>query len=223
MGTIVAQTIINRAAGALLADTNKVRFIESQLLEFLNEACRVIASINPSAYSAFQTITLVAGTKQSLPAGAHLLVRPRRNMGVGAPTPGLTITVVDGLLLDVLRPGWHTETPVNVIKHVIYDDKQQTTFWVYPPANASVQIECLLALVPADILIGATILLDDVYEAVIMNYILARAYEKDTEYAGNEAKATFYYGLVAQQLGAKATAVMGAGAGVAASAKTGGT
>lgn len=207
MGTITAQTIIDKVSGALLADTNKVRFTQAHLLGHLNEAIRLLCAINPATLSAYMNAVLVAGTKQALPAGTHLLMQPRRNMGAGGATPGATITSVSMEVLDVLKPGWHTEAQAAVIKHVMYDDERPGTFWTYPPAVAGTQIECLFAQVHADIAAGTAIPVDDVYEAPIMNYMLARTFEKDAEYAGNMARAESYYGLMAQQLGVKAQAL----------------
>lgn len=207
MGTILASVLIGRVSAALLNDSNKVRFTEPHLLAFLNEGQRVIAAIDTSAYTALQNIVLAAGTKQAVPATARALVRPLRNMGANGTTIGNAITMVTDRVLDVLLPNWHTGAQSADIKHVIYDVRRKETFWTYPPAIAGTQIEVELSLFPTDIAANQAILLDDSFEAPLMNYMLARSYEKDAEYAGAPALVAQYYERMATQLGLSAAAL----------------
>jgi hypothetical protein len=203
VGTIVAQAIINRAATAILNDPNKVRFKQADQLAFLCEGQRLIASVRPDAYSADTTITLAAGVKQALPATAHVMLRPRYNLA-GGTTPSRMITAVSLESLDYIDPAWRAGVQKDTVKHVVYDPQNPASFDVYPPVVNGTKIVALLGLVPADIVIGATILLDDTFEAPLFNYVMARNYEKDAEYAGNPARVQAYYALMQSQLGMQA-------------------
>jgi hypothetical protein len=200
MGTITAQTIINRVTAALLNDAGKVRFLEAHLLGFLNEGQRVIASLAPQSYSAPTSIVCVAGVVQTLPATAHTMLRPRHNVVAG--NPGRAITATREEVVNTVDPNWRAATAEATVKHVIYDPTvDRKTFLVYPPATAGATISLILGLIPTDILIGAVILLDDTFEAPLSNYIMARAYEKDAEYSGNAERTSYYMNLMMTQLG----------------------
>jgi hypothetical protein len=200
--TIAAQTLVDVTATHLLNDTGKVRFRQAGLLAFLNEGQRAIASLVPSAYSATTIMVLVAGSVQALPANANLMLRPRYNV-TNTTTPGSAVTPVKEEVLNATNPNWRTMTPVASVKHVMYNADTPAQFHVYPPATAGTRLAADLALIPADILIGDNILLDDTFEAPLRNYMLARCYEKDAEYAGNPERVAYYMGLMRDGLGLK--------------------
>jgi len=203
MGTITAQTLINRVTAAILNDSGKVRFLEAHLLAFLNEAQRFIASLQPEAYSAPRNLTLAAGAVQAVPADVNLIMKPRHNVVAGA--PGRAITGVTEELLNTVDPNWRSGTQTATVKHIVFDPTiDKTTFLVYPPAVNGTVVSLVTNNTPADILIGATILLDDSYEAPIANYMLSRAYQKDGEYAGDPVRESSYMNMVKEQLGVKA-------------------
>lgn len=185
MGTIVAQTIVNKAK-TILQDTTSVRWPESELLDWLNEGQRQIALVRPDASVVIGNITMVQGTKQSLPAAGLRLLDVTRNMGASGTAPGDAIRLVDREILDAQRPGWHYETAVAIFKHFIFDQRNPRTFFVWPPADGtSAKVEAIYSVAPAEVLIGAVIGLDDIYEAALLDWVLYRAYCKDAEYAGN--------------------------------------
>lgn len=200
MGTITAQAIIDKVSSAMLNDADKERFLQADSLRFLNEGQRVIAHLVPSSYSAPTNIVCVLGAVQTLPVTAHTMLQPRFNVVGGS--PGRHITPVAEELLNVADPKWREATPTGTVKHTVYDPTvDRHTFLTYPPVLAGTTISAVLGLIPADILIGAAILLDDVFEAPLANYVAGRAYEKDAEYGGNAERTAYYMGLVMAQLG----------------------
>lgn len=200
MGTILAQTIVNNVTAEILNDIGKVRFLEAHLLDFLNEGGRTIAALMPSIYSAPASITLIGGCVQTIPATAHTLLKPRHNVVGGV--PGRAITAVKEELLNTVDPNWRGGVQSATIKHIHYDPLvDQNTFLCYPPAINGSIISCVLGNIPQNLLISDPIWFDDIYESPLKNFVLARAFEKDAEYAGNPERTSYYMGLMNAQLG----------------------
>jgi len=204
MPTITAQTIVDRAEKTLLDDTN-VRWAEAELLEYLNDAQRHIVMLKPDAYTKNTNIQMAASeTKNTIPADAIRLKRPVRNMGALGTSPGRAIIWANIDQLDKSNPDWHTDTASAVIQHFLADQHDPKTFYVYPPQPATGMgyAEIIYFATPADIAIGATILLDDVYQDPMYFYVLSRAHSKETPEA-SDAKAGGYYTLFLQSIGLK--------------------
>jgi hypothetical protein len=199
LGTIVAQAIIDKVAGAILNDRNKVRFLQADLLASLNEAQRVVVAIDPSAYSTYLTFTCASGVKQALPSNVSSLLGVSHNLAAGV--PGRTIDVVKRETLDIPNPNWRKGTQKTEVRHIVADDEAPSFFDVYPPVVGGTQIVLKVAMIPADTAADVAITLEDTYESALMNYMLFRAYSKNSEFAGNAERATMYYqafmGLVA--------------------------
>ncbi len=190
MGTIIASEVINKVQ-IVLQDTTGVRWPDStELLGWLNDGQREVLIYKPNAYVRNESITLAAGTKQSLPAAAIQLIDVPRNMGADGATPGRSIRIVMREILDAQNPDWHAMAPVAVTKHYTYSPFDPKHFYVYPPANGATKVEVIYAATPDNVpSLGASITLDDIYQNVLVDYILYRAYSKDTDYAANPGRA----------------------------------
>ena len=69
----------------VLQDTGGVRWDQTnELLEWLNDAQREIALLKPDATSENTTVTLVTGTKQTIPSDGNRLLRVVRNMSAAS-------------------------------------------------------------------------------------------------------------------------------------------
>ena len=72
------------------------------------------------------------------------------------------------------------DTPQNFL----FDDQDQTAFYVYPPNTGNGYIQINYAAVPANLSSESqTISINDIYQTVLLDYILYRACSKDAEYA----------------------------------------
>jgi hypothetical protein len=202
MGTIVAQAVIDKVAGAILNDRNKVRFLQADLLASLNEGQRVICAIDPSAYSGYVTITCVAGAQQTVPSNVHILLGTGYNVVSG--NPGRIFDIVKRETIDIPSPNWRAGTKKAEVRHIIADDETPSVFHVYPPVLNGTQIVVKAALIPADIAAGTAITVEDTHEAALMNYMLFRAYSKNAEFAGNAERASAYYQAFMAMVGGKA-------------------
>lgn len=207
MATINVSALLSRAA-TILQDATNIRWPQTELLDWLNDAQREIALLKPNAFTKNQSFTLVAGTKQTLPADGISLIDVPRNLGADGNTPGNAIRLVVREILDSQIPDWHASTrAAAVVKHYVYSPLDPKTFYVYPPSNATSKVELVYVAAPTDAAIGGTITLDDIYATPILDYMLFRAYTKDAEFASNPEVAKVYYerfkGLLSGKLGAE--------------------
>ena len=208
MATTKVVDIINRAS-IILQDTSHVRFPQAELLTFFNDAQREVVMQRPDAKTVNTTLTCVAGSKQTIPTAALRLLDVVRN------TNGRAVTQVDRKLLDEQLPNWHETTAgSNKIEHFIYDAADPKHFYVYPQATTAHSLEIIYSESPADISVSnfatdtTVISVDDVYGNSLLDYVLHRAYQKDSEYAGNQQKAMMHYQSFANSLGIKTQADM---------------
>ena len=67
-------------ADDVLQDTSFVRWPQAERLRYLNDGRREMAVIRPDIYATTDVVTLVAGTKQALPAGRSRLFDVVRNI-----------------------------------------------------------------------------------------------------------------------------------------------
>jgi hypothetical protein len=130
--TLLVRDALSRVSDQL-GDSNPQfsRWTQHTLVNYLNDAQRVLAKYLPHSCSRVDAIKLSPGTRQSLalvPAaniipgdgstaadsyGMRLLGMPR-NMGSNGTTPGRVIRPVDRRTLDMADPGWHAKTGLYV-------------------------------------------------------------------------------------------------------------
>ncbi len=205
---IAAQSIVRRVVETL-QDNTSVRWPVSELVRYLNDGQREIVLYRPDAMVTNAAATLVAGSKQALPANGAKLIEVVRN---NSATSKRSVRLVNREILDAQAPGWHSITGVTEILHFMYDPRDPKVYYVYPPAAASgAVLDVVYAALPADIAepadgalytaVTGNISVPDIYGNVIQDYILYRAYTKDSEYAGNAQRAQAHYAAFANALG----------------------
>jgi hypothetical protein len=206
--TIAASAIIRRAVETL-QDPTSVRWPVSELVRYLNDGQREIVLYRPDAMVTNATVTCVAGTKQSLPALGSKLIEVVRNSA--ATSAKKSIRMINREILDAQTPGWHNIAGSVDILHFMYDPRDPRVFYVYPPATTSAQVDIVYSSYPTDITepadgalfsaVTGNISVPDIYGNVLGDYILYRAYTKDSEYAGNAGRAQAHYTAFANALG----------------------
>lgn len=209
MATTKVVDVLDRAS-IILQDATKVRFPSSELLKFFNDGQREIVLHRPDANMVNTTLALADGSKQTLPAIALRLVQVVRNVS------GRAVTQVDRRILDETLPNWHQSVAgTNKIEHYIYDAADPKNFYVYPQgASGTHTLELIYSTSPADIAISnfasdtTVISLDDIYGNAILDYILYRSYQKDSEFAGNAERSMMHYSSFSNSLGMKTQADM---------------
>lgn len=202
MGTITAQAIVDRARHILQdTTTGGTRWLDPELLRWLNDAQREVVLLKPNAYSAVEDVALASGSKQALPASGLLLLSIVRN------TAGKAVRRVDRNIMDSENDSWHMDSATSDIEHYIFDEDSPETFWVYPPNDGAGSVEIIYSKAPEDVSdLANSITLNDIYSNVILDYLLYRAYSKDTDYAGNQQRAGNHYQAFNNSLGVKVQA-----------------
>lgn len=210
MATATVGDIITRA-DVILQDNN-VRWPLSELQYWLNDAYRAIIMQRPDANMRSGSFTCATGTRQLLtnafggfPEALRLRSVVRNLVGTGR-----AVRLIQQAVLDDQRPGWHAETASINIQHYVYDPLNPTEFLVYPPAALGATLEVVYSSVPTQHAIAEAglkastevIKLPDIYVNPILDYILYRAYAKDSEYAANAQRAQGHFQAYAAALGA---------------------
>ena len=199
---ILASSILDNAAKQLQDDT-KVTWPAAELLEWLNMGRRQIAIAKPDVFVNNESVQLVAGTKQTIPAAANIFVKLPRNMGTNGTTPGRAILPIPLNVLDEQSPNWHSAPASATALHYGFDERDPRHFYIYPPQPATAQgyAEIVYSVTPAPIGLNDPIGLPDLYDGALFNFVMAMAYAKDSEYTRNDAKSDSYMkmagGLVA--------------------------
>jgi hypothetical protein len=192
MGTIVASTIIDKAATQLL-DQGNTRWTRAELLGWLNDGQRQITLMSPQTSNKVSTIKLVAGTRQNIPADGWSLLDVFRYMGTDGLKPGRAVRLISRELIDAYNPDWHSASRTNAPQNFLFDDQDQTAFYVYPPNTGNGYVQINYAPVPADLPNeAAAIAINDIYQTTLLDYVLYRANSKDAEYAPGIALASGY-------------------------------
>lgn len=213
---ISAQSVIRRCVETL-QDPTSIRWPVAELVRYLNDGQREVALYRPDSLVTSATLTCVAGTKQALPAGASKLIEVVRN-ATGAKK---AVRLANREILDAQIPGWHNAAGVAELLHYMYDPRDPKVFYVYPPATTSAQLDVVYSAYPADVAepgdaalysaVTGNIGIPDIYANALQDYILYRAYTKDSEYAGNTARAQAHYAAFANALGVEIKATVSVG------------
>jgi len=210
---IAAQSIIRRVVETL-QDTTSIRWPVAELVRYLNDGQREVGTYRPDALITNATHSLVAGSKQALPANGLKLLDIVRNSTASS---NRAVRMTNRQILDAQVPNWHNLAGAAEILHFIYDPRDPTVFYVYPPAAASgAAVYMIYAGYPANITepadgalytaVTGNIGVPDIFANALADYILYRAYTKDTEYAGNAARATAHYQAFTNALTVEANA-----------------
>ena len=209
MPTVTVASLMGKAS-IILKDDDQTRWPTTELLGWINDGQREIVLYKPNACTKNISVPTVAGTKQTLPTDGVQLVDISRNMGASpGTTPGRAIRLTYREILDVREPDWHTKTPSAVVQHFTYNPLDPKTYYVYPPQPATGMgyVDMVYAAIPDDCVSGTgnVISVDDVYAGVLFDYVLYRAFSKESEFA-DPARATFHQGAYLAPLGGKAKA-----------------
>lgn len=213
---ITAQSVIRRVVDTL-QDITSVRWPINELVRYLNDGQREVILNRPDAMVTNATLTCVAGSKQTLPSGGAKLIEVVRNAAAGSTKRA--IRMINREILDAQTPNWHNLTGAIEALHFMYDPRDPRVFYVYPPALTTTQLDIVYSAYPADVTepadgsdytdVTGNISLPDIYSNVLQDYILYRAYSKDSEYAGNAQRAQNHYTAFSNALGVEVQATVG--------------
>ena len=202
---MLGQDIVTRVR-LILDDVNATGWSNDELTNWINDACLFVALLRPDSCVVNSTITLAAGTKQTIaglsPVGLRLLDV------VYNQTTGRAMRLVDRRRLDSAQPTWHGATAGQPTDFT-FDNRDPATFYVYPPALETPPqvLNIVYSRVPVKISVGelasVTLSPPDIYLDPMINYVLFRAKAKEIEFAGDQAAAAGYRQLAGEMLGVK--------------------
>lgn len=206
---LAANDVMERAT-IILQDTGAVRWPATELLKWLNDAQREIAIHKPTAVTDTVTLALDEGTKQALPEAHISLISVHRNVD------GNAIRAIERAVLDNQLPGWQDTAvlPFNAsVTHVIFDDFNPRAYYVAPGNTGMGEIEATVAVMPVDIpepasplditSYTATLDVPEIWRGALVDYVLYRAYSKDTQSPNAANRAQAHYMQFQQALGLK--------------------
>ncbi len=171
--TVTVREVIRRISVLLNEQSPQyVRWMETELVDWLNDAQMAITSFLPSACSRVDAIKLKPGTRQSIESIAAADCKPGdgstpttgttiagkqildfiRNMGTDGASPGRPLRLVSREVLDSQSPGWHAVSGPSVAT-VCFNPQTPLYFYVYPgvPANTNVWAELAYTAAPLKI------------------------------------------------------------------------
>lgn len=171
-----ASAILTRASRKLIDETG-ITWPETELLDDLNAAQRDVVSLKPEAGTTSEMVQTVGGARQKLPDKAQYLV------DVLANKDGHAITRVDRGMMDRFSPGWQGESADNRAQHYLFDDRDPSTFYLYPPRpiESPEEVEAVFVATPEPVADAEDpISLSDGYAEALFYGVMARALAKDT-------------------------------------------
>jgi hypothetical protein len=202
----------------LIQDETGIRWPLPELACWFNDGTREVAIHKPSASARSVLLPLVRGTRQTIPAGALMLLRVIRNLKDGsideARLGGRSVRIVNRDVLDTQHPSWHDADVASFakqVKHFVFDESDPTAFYVYPGNDGQGQVEALVSHSPTPVATTGETLddyavdlpLPDVYANAVLDYVLYRAYSKDASFAENMERANAHYNAFATSIGLK--------------------
>nr|WP_156967774.1 DUF6682 family protein [Methylosinus sp. PW1] len=197
----------------MLQDEGSTRWPLAEMRLWFNDALREISLVKPTAF-AKPVITLMGvGSYQKIDGQYTGILRITTNLKTVTESPrdpGLSIKTVDKDMLDAQTPYWQDQVKTRkarVVRNVAFDQNDPNAFWVYPPNDGTGVVDVIVSRVHpgvAEIVSPANPELlsnystpitdiNDVYENIIVDYILYRSFSKDAQFAGSAARAAAYY------------------------------
>lgn len=148
-----------------------------------------------------------------------------RNMGINGAIPGRAVRVVSREVLDSQNPDWHATVGTGRVDQFVFDPRSPKIFYVTPAVGDTptwVEISYLAnpveipntgtvasPLYGADSTNATVISVDDKYIDDLVNYVLARAYMKDADFAASQPNAGAYSSMFTSSLNAQVQALTG--------------
>lgn len=207
--TFLASDVLQDAARALI-DPDHVRWSLAEKLTYLNEALREAVVLKPNLSTEAVTLSLTAGSAQTLPDTFTVISDVLCNITTDHATlagkvRGASIRPIPKPgVLDQFYPGWRgPQFQAKVVQHVIYDLTTPRLFEVFPANDGTGKIEAVVGKRLPEVapdgdekLIESyddiTVAMDALYKLAVTNFVIGRCYAKDSGTQANAARAQAY-------------------------------
>jgi len=187
--------IITKAA-LQLVDVNHVRWSRSELLDFLNMGLSTFILTRPDVASTTATFSTVT-SKVSLPSNGYTIITVNH-------VNYRAIQYVDINKLGQIYPDWRTTA--GEVTNWTRNEFDNSSIYLYPTPEVSVSIELVYSQNYIMIAETETFPLKNIYESIIFDYIIYRAYDKDSSNPAETQKAQSHLILFKAAIGDKITA-----------------
>lgn len=179
----------------VLADTDSESWSDTELLRWASDGVRVISDLKPAALATPIDIALDAGAQQLFPATMIHLVGLIGLVSDDGLTHYKAVTKVPLEQVDREAPNWRNDTPTADAQHVMVDENDHQTFWIYPPSDGTRSLRVLAVTLPADLTaLGDTLPFRNAqYLTVLVDYIAYRALLRDADETAERQRAFDHY------------------------------
>jgi hypothetical protein len=187
--SILVSDVLLRTADAL-HDADHLRWTTAELLRWINDAAGEIITRRPPAGSVTESLTLVEGSRQTIPDGGIQLLDVKRNLSA---TNKPAIQRASRNALESWDAEWHSRSDADAVLNYTVDDRQPLEFFVWPGVRAGVQVEISYSRLPPTVTdVADTLDIGAEYMGAMVSYVLYRALGKDFEFSDFQAAAAHY-------------------------------
>lgn len=185
------------------------RWPRATLLEYMREAFREIGAYRPEAFATTSTVTLVEGSKQSLPDNAVLNEITANADGSFAHKSDDALMKGFGAYANCpATPNFVNGSVKYAVKSYAVDSGNPNIFYVSPPVPAGITVTVSAttnstppAYAEADW--NTPLAIKDKFYNNVIDYMMARAYQRDTESQVSQRQAASLFQLFYQAMGVK--------------------
>ena len=200
---ITAKKVIDRVR-AVVNDAIEVRWLDPELLNWINDGRREIDTYQPGMFSQTANIVhkLADGCYQKLVANnAYAIAAVTHNVNANG-SVGDAIRVTQRDVMDTFKPGWLADSGTKV-QNWVQDTISPVSFFVYPAVKGGSVLVVARVAPPELTSVNDTALPFDQFLVPLVNYVLHRAYAKDAEVAKNAQLSADYLNLFTAAVSAK--------------------
>ena len=184
----------------VLQDEDYDEWDEPRLIDWYNIVVRKVVAAAPQANAVVDAVKLAQGVRQFIPARGIAFIRGIRNMGTDGQTPGAAVIHSSLDVIQAFDLNWSSASAAAAIETVIPDPANPAAFFVSPPADGTSYLEIEFSQMPDPItyddngdweseLVGVS----EGFVDVVLNGVLAKAYERDSDFPGNQQRHMMYH------------------------------
>ena len=184
-----------------LQDEDFVRWSRSEIDSYINEAQFFLLEADINAFTVRKEHKCDNGVLQEVPNIERILEIEN-------------VKTIDRVTMDAVRPFWRSEKSSPRPEFVIFNELDDKSFFVYPPASSNPSITLLVQVKPQTIKSDGSTMNETVipvkhsYFHALMNFVLYRCYDKDADDAFNAQRAQQYLSAAYQALNIKTNQVV---------------
>lgn len=205
---ITVASVLARVRNQLNDAGSRKRWTDTELLDYANEGQRSACVLKPDLMAVEADVTPSAGSRQSMPADGFQMLDVICNIDPNTGEELSGIRVCARTALDSLNPDWRMQKYAKTtVLNYYFEGTQPKVYSINPPqpTGTTAKIRISYAKTPDLLTLDGVISLPDVLDQCLVDYVLFRAFAKDTEADGNTERATAAYQRFAAAVGAKET------------------